>query len=90
MWRQIATRYRHRPDSLYLEPLNEPHGALTPERWNNLLAKAIAAIREVDGVHTLVLGTAEWGGVSALPKLRVPEEETNAIATFHLYEPHIL
>jgi endoglucanase len=89
MWRQIATRYRHRPDSLYLEPLNEPHGALTVERWNKLLAKAVAVIREVDGVHTLVIGTAEWGGVAALPRLKVPEEEGNAICTFHLYEPHL-
>ena len=43
----------------------------------------------MDGVHTVVIGTAEWGGVAALPKLRVPEGEENAICTFHLYEPHL-
>ena len=87
MWRQIATRYRHRPDNLYLEPLNEPHGALTPSRWNKLAAETVAAIREVDGVHTIVLDSAEWGSATAVAQLQVPQGETNLICSFHLYEP---
>lgn len=89
MWRQIATRYRHMPDNLYLEPLNEPHDRLTPERWNKLVVKVIDTVREVDGVHTLVIGGAEWGGIQGLSKLKIPEDETNAIGTFHFYEPFL-
>ena len=47
IWRQIATRYRHRPDNLYLEPLNEPHDKLTANRWNRLLPEVVDVIRAV-------------------------------------------
>ena len=43
--------------------------------------------REVDGVHTLVYGSAEWGGVGALPKLKLPEGEENVVCTVHYYAP---
>jgi endoglucanase len=89
MWKQIATRYRHMPDSLYYEPLNEPHGQISAGRWNAILADTVAAIREVDGIHTLIVSGAEWGNVTGLGKLRIPEDEGNAIATFHLYTPHL-
>jgi len=54
IWRQIAARYRRRPDNLYLEPLNEPNGGLSANRWNKLLSRVVDEIRAVDGVHTLV------------------------------------
>ena len=87
LWRQIALRYRDRPDSLFLEPLNEPHDRLTPSRWNELLAEVIATIREVDPLHTIIVEGAEWGGVAGLIKLKIPEGEHNAICSFHFYEP---
>jgi endoglucanase len=89
IWRQIATRYRHMPDNLYLEPLNEPHDRLTAARWNDLLEEVIAVIREVDGVHTIVVDAAEWGNAEGLSKLRIPEQEGNVICSFHLYEPFL-
>jgi endoglucanase len=87
MWRQIAARYAGRPDTLYLEPLNEPHGALSAVRWNRLLAETLAVIREVDGVHTVVVDAADWGHARGLSGLRIPERETNVICSFHTYEP---
>jgi endoglucanase len=77
MWRQIVTRYREQPSQLYFEPLNEPHGNLTSIRWNRLLAETVAAIRELDRVHTLVVTGAEWGGISGLQSLEIPEGEEN-------------
>jgi endoglucanase len=88
IWRQIATRYKDMPDNLYLEPLNEPHDKLTPGRWNELLAEVVDVIRQVDGVHTLIIGGAEWGGVKGLGQLRLPEDE-NVILTFHFYDPFL-
>ena len=87
IWRQIATRYRYQPDSLYLEPLNEPHGQLSPTWWNGLLGRVVTAIREVDGVHTLIVDAAAWGSIQGLLQLEIPEGEENAIASFHFYEP---
>jgi endoglucanase len=87
MWRQIATRYRHRPDNLYYEPLNEPHDKLTVVGWNKLIPLVTEVIREVDGVHTLVFGPAEWGGVGAFPQLKLPEGEENVVCAVHYYAP---
>lgn len=87
MWRQIAARYKDRPDTLFFEILNEPHDKLTPDLWNSLLAEAVTEIRKIDQRHTLVVGSAEWGGVGSLSKLKLPPDEKNLIATFHFYEP---
>lgn len=87
MWRQIVLRYRDMPAQVYFEPLNEPHGNLTKTRWNSLLAKTVAAIRELDKVHTLVVTGAEWGGITGLMALQIPEGEENTVCSFHFYEP---
>jgi endoglucanase len=89
IWKQIAGRYKDRPLSLYFEPLNEPHGNLTWSAWNDLLADTIAEIRKIDARRTLIIGTAEWGGIRGLSSLSVPEEEKNAIVTFHYYDPYL-
>jgi endoglucanase len=87
IWRQIATRYRAQPDALYFELLNEPHGNLDAARWNALMADTIAVVREIDDYHTLVVGGADWGGISGLDRLEIPAGEANTIATFHFYDP---
>ena len=87
IWQQIATRYKGLPDSVYFEPLNEPHGQLTQKRWLDLLGETILAIRRIDNVHTLVVGGAEWGGVKGLMTLKLPEGEENYVCTFHFYDP---
>ena len=87
IWSQIATRYRNLPDSLFYEPLNEPHGVLLPDAWNALVRDTVAAIRRVDGVHTLVISGTEWGNMQGLTFLQIPEGEENVICTFHYYEP---
>lgn len=90
LWQQVATRYKDTPDAVYFEPLNEPHGNLSADKWNVLMADAVAAIREIDaGKHTLVLSGASWGGIDGLSAMRIPEGEENFIATFHFYEPFL-
>ncbi|MGI5916195.1 MAG: glycoside hydrolase family 5 protein [Anaerolineae bacterium] len=86
MWRQIAEHYRHHPPTLYFEILNEPNGYLTPSLWNEYLREALAVIRESNPERTVVIGTAEWGGLRGLNSLSVPEDE-HLIMTFHYYEP---
>lgn len=87
MWRQIVTHYREQPSQLYFEPLNEPHDRLTTSRWNRLQGKVIAAIRELDRYHTIIVTGAEWGGFNSLNPLQVPEGERNYVCSFHYYEP---
>ncbi|MCB0281647.1 MAG: glycoside hydrolase family 5 protein [Calditrichaeota bacterium] len=87
IWKQIATEFKNRPTSVFYEILNEPHDNLTAELWNEYLQDAIEVVRAIDTTHTLIIGTAEWGGISAMQKLEIPETEDNVIFTFHYYNP---
>lgn len=84
---QLAEHFKDEPDDLLFEILNEPHENLTPELWNSYLSEAIAAYRSVDPQRTLVIGTAEWGGIGSLHKLVLPDTVDNLIVTVHYYNP---
>ncbi len=87
LWKQISTHYKNFSSDLIFEILNEPNNQLTPSLWNTYLKEALDVIRETNPTRTVVIGTANWGGLSALDNLVVPEEEQNAIVTIHYYEP---
>ncbi|KAA3610509.1 MAG: glycoside hydrolase family 5 protein [Calditrichaeota bacterium] len=87
IWKQITKKYINRPTTVFYEILNEPNDQLTAQLWNIYLAEAIDVIREIDSTHTVIIGPAEWGGISAINKLIIPSEEKNAIFTFHYYTP---
>ncbi|MGA2914603.1 MAG: glycoside hydrolase family 5 protein [Sedimentisphaerales bacterium] len=87
LWQQIAEHYKDYPDSVLLEPLNEPHNALTPAIWNNLLNKAITVIRRSNPNRTIIAEPAEFASVKFLDKLDLPEEDRNIIVSFHYYSP---
>lgn len=87
LWRQISSRFKDYPTSVFYEILNEPHDKLDADTWNGFLAEAITLIRSIDTLHTVIVGTAGWGGLSALNTLVVPDSEENAIVTVHYYEP---
>jgi endoglucanase len=86
LWQQIAARFRDYPETLVLEVLNEPNSQLTPELWNEFLVDALAVIRQTNPDRWVVLGTAEWGGIGAMERLRLPDDD-HLIFTFHYYNP---
>ncbi|MGP4112880.1 glycoside hydrolase family 5 protein [Streptomyces sp. 4N509B] len=87
LWRQIAPRYADRdPALLHFELLNEPRAALTPERWNVLLARALAVVRESNPDRTVLVGPAEMNDLRALPRLELPDDD-HLTATIHYYAP---
>jgi aryl-phospho-beta-D-glucosidase BglC (GH1 family) len=85
-WRQIATAFRDFPPEVLFEVLNEPHDRLTPELWNRYFADALAEIRRTNPTRVVLMGTAEWGGLAALPRLSIPDDEY-LILTVHYYNP---
>jgi len=87
IWEQIATRYKDYSSKLFFEVLNEPNANLTAELWNKILADGISKIRETNPYRTILVGTAEWGGIGGLSKLELPKDEKNIIVTFHYYNP---
>ncbi|HEV3261665.1 MAG TPA: glycoside hydrolase family 5 protein [Gemmataceae bacterium] len=87
LWRQIARRYRKQPDRLFFELLNEPHGALTSERWRRMIPRLLAAIRESNPRRIVIVGPGEWNNVRELEKLSLPAGDRRLIVTFHYYSP---
>jgi endoglucanase len=88
LWKQIAARYRERPDRLYFELLNEPNGKLTEERWNALVPKALDVVRATNPERIAVVGPGHWNGLGSLDKLVLPEKDRRLIVTFHYYSPY--
>lgn len=87
LWKQVAERYKDSPDTVIFEILNEPHGNLDAEPWNDLLVEALGVIRESNPDRTVIIGPANWNNFRALDTLKLPEDDRNLIATFHYYDP---
>ena len=86
-WKQIATRFQDRPDRLVFELLNEPHGAMTDEKWQASFPTLLAAIRETNPTRAVIVGPGHWNGIDSLAKLTLPEADQHLIVTFHYYSP---
>jgi len=87
IWQQISRAFKDYPPTLLFEPLNEPHFKLTPELWNAWIPELIDTIRVVNPTRTLVIGTADWGGIWKMKALKLPASERNLILAIHYYEP---
>ena len=86
-WRQVAPRYRNTDSHVLFEILNEPHGALTAELWNQLFAEMLALVRESNPTRTVIVGPANYNDPNQLDQLRLPAADRNLIVTFHYYAP---
>lgn len=86
-WSQIAPRYKDAPKSVIFELLNEPHGAITDDAWNEMLADTLALVRTTNPQRNIVIGGGQWNGLEGLATLKLPENDRHIIATFHYYHP---
>ena len=90
LWRQIQGELKQYPNNLLAyELLNEPT-APTAADWNQLAAKALAAIRMEELDRKVVIGSNLWNNVTQVPLIEVPANDKNIILTFHFYNPHLL
>lgn len=100
LWDQLSQAFplsEYPKDSLVFELMNEPHGTIGYDDWNNMIDSLCTIIWEdnaayqVDGTtrRTIMLGTANWGGVPGLYNLDLPAacNPGNTIITVHYYEP---
>ena len=89
LWRDLSSDLRNYPvESVAYELLNEPV-ADDPDDWNKLVAKGLAAIRELEPNRTVVIGSNRWQSVDTFDELVVPDDR-NIILSFHFYEPFLL
>jgi endoglucanase len=85
-WAEIGERYRHAPDTVVFEILNEPNGALDP-LWNDMLVELLAIVRGANPTRNVIVGPAFWNNISWLDRLRLPENDRHLIVTVHYYLP---
>jgi endoglucanase len=71
------------------ELMNEPV-ADDPEQWNSLVARTVDSIRQWEPARVLVIGSNRWQSVTTFDQLKIPENDTNIILSYHFYEPMML
>ncbi len=86
-WKQMAEHYKDFPDNVYFEILNEPHGKLTPDLWNQFFSEALKVIRASNPDRTVLIGPGTWNNIESIPYLKLPEDDRNIIVEFHYYYP---
>jgi len=87
LWKQIAERYRDRPDAVMFELLNEPHDKLDDDRWNGMIPQFLAVIRPTNPRRAVIAGPSQWNSVSHIDRLQLPDDDRALIATVHYYLP---
>ncbi|HEX3436063.1 MAG TPA: glycoside hydrolase family 5 protein [Pseudacidobacterium sp.] len=87
IWRRIAAHYKNEPIVLGYDLLNEPIPHFPRlQQYNKDLEpvyrKLVAAVREVDPNHVVILGGAQWDSNF---KVFGPPFDSNVMYTFHRY-----
>ncbi len=85
-WQQIASYFKNYDDRLLFEVMNEPHDKLTPDLWNVFFADALKEIRKTNPTRVVLMGMANYGGLSGAPFLK-PPDDPNIILSVHYYDP---
>lgn len=89
-WEQIARHYKDYSDeTLFFDLLNEPNLYMGADKWNEIVAQLIKAIRPINPGRTLLVGTPNLGQSWTLNYLELPKDEWNLIVEFHYYLPHL-
>jgi endoglucanase len=87
LWTQIGERYAELPPTVRFELLNEPHQQLSSgQRWNDLLAEALAVVRDSNPLRDVVVGPAARNTIAGLADLELPDDD-RLIVTVHYYLP---
>ena len=88
LWRDLSAALHEYPtDKVVYELMNEPV-ADDPGDWNRLIARAFAAIRELEPERTIVIGSNRWQGAETFDELEVPDDPY-IILSYHFYEPFL-
>lgn len=90
LWRDLSKTLIKYPNDLVAYELMNEAVADDPELWNNLIANAVKAIREIEPERTIVIGSNKWQQVGTFDELKVPANDKNIILSFHFYEPFLL
>ncbi|MBN2529746.1 MAG: cellulase family glycosylhydrolase [Deltaproteobacteria bacterium] len=87
MWKQIAERYKDKPQSVAFELLNEPCDALKPEILHPLMKETFELVRQTNPTRLIIINPYFWANTEWLDKTDVSYVDDNTMITFHEYQP---
>lgn len=89
LWRDLSAALNKWPVGMVAyELMNEPV-ADDPENWNQLVARAVSALRSLEPNRILVVGSNRFQSAHTFDQLKVPDDQ-NILLSFHFYEPFLL
>jgi endoglucanase len=87
LWLQLSEELHRYPNNMVAYEILNEAVADDPEQWNALLNKVIAAIRVKEPLRKIVVGSNRWQVPDTFPQLKIPDNDTNLILSFHFYTP---
>ncbi|WP_343690525.1 cellulase family glycosylhydrolase [Chitinophaga sp.] len=87
IWQELAQEFKKYPANLVAYELLSSPVADSAAEWNDLLAKTIKAIREIDPKRVIVVSSNQNGSYSTFSQLKLPEGDNHIILNFHYFEP---
>ncbi|MBN2341156.1 MAG: cellulase family glycosylhydrolase [Deltaproteobacteria bacterium] len=87
LWKQIAERYKDRPETVAFELMNEPCENLKIEKLNPLMKQAFNIVRETNPTRWVLINPYFWASTEWLDKMDVSFVDDKTIITFHMYQP---
>jgi endoglucanase len=85
-WKQVAERYKGKPDQVVFELLNEPSRRLDAV-WNAWIPDLLTTIRASNPTRNVIVGPGQWNSLHKLAELKLPKDDRHLIVTFHYYDP---
>jgi aryl-phospho-beta-D-glucosidase BglC (GH1 family) len=87
-WKAFAPALKATPPELVaIELFNEPNGLDDAKAWPAAQERIRTAVRAILPRHTIILTGDDWGDIDGLLRL-TPSKDTNAVYSFHFYDPH--
>ncbi len=90
MWRQLSEELKQYPKGMLAYEIMNEAVADDPDDWNKLFAMVLADIRINEPERKVVIGSNRWQIPNTFPDLKLPENDTNIILSFHFYTPEAL
>lgn len=90
LWDQLGTAFRHFPQSVLFEMLNEPHGNLSTTIFNEMIGNCLSRMRQKNPYRACIVGGGNYNELSELSALQRSAldfwgQGNSIILTFHYY-----
>lgn len=87
-WKGVAGRYAGQGDMVLYEIYSSPTQFISAENWNTVAGAIIAAIREADATHTIIVGPVNGYAIDDLGNLML-FADSNILYAFNMFDPLI-